>query len=143
MDINEIAQYVELGSARSVTIDRSLAKNYPGYVREIIIMRGFLVRIEFNVYDHDCGGLSFYFKYSDYETLVLSLEHYLDKKIENWTNISKTGFYPSIEDEYNIEISGKVLINDFLNDNVILPREYLEKYLPVGYWEELYHNRTQ
>ena len=143
MNINEIEQYVDLSSARSITIDRSLAKNYPGYVREIVIMKGFLVRLEFNVYDYDCGGLTFYFKYSDYEALILSLEHYLDKKIENWININKTGFYPSIEEHFDIELTGKALLYDFLNDNIILPRDYLEKYLPEGYWKDLYYKINQ
>ena len=138
MDVNEIIQYVELSSAKSVIIDRNLMKNYLGYVRESVIMNGFVVRLEFNVYNHEYGGLKFYFKYTDYKALILSLEDYLGKKIENWENISKSGFYPFLKDYPDIEISSKALKHDFLNDKLVLPKNYLEKSLPEGYWKDLY-----
>lgn len=137
MDKSEIIQYVEMSRARSVIIDRTPLEKYLGYVREITIFPESVVHVEFNVYDHDEGGIEFYFKYENDDLLILSLEKYLNKKIEGWENITKTGYYPDIHIPYDIHKSGESLTTDFLNDRLELPSGYLEKEITSRYFNEL------
>jgi len=129
MDKNEIIQYVEFGRNKSIIVDRSLLKNYHGHVRDTYIIYDFTVAIEFNLYNYDEGGLTFRFKYADYDSLISSLENYLGKKIEHWENFSKTGNYPIIDEinDNDIKLAGEKIKDDFANNKLELPKNYSQK----------------
>jgi len=139
MDIEEINQYVETGRMKNIIIDRSCIERYPGYVRETVIIQNFTVQIAFNVYNHEYGGLTLYFKYLGYDTMIPSLENYLFQEITQWENINRTGFYPIIKDPFEIKVSSELLKIDFIDNKLQLPHDYIKKILPQGYWNDLYN----
>ena len=143
MSIEEIIQYIEMSSIKSIIVDRSGLIKYPGYIREMVIAQKYVVRLEFNIYNQEYGGLKLYFHYSEYRSLISSLESYLDKSIEQWENINKTGFYPTISEPYNISVSDQLLKNDFTSNNLALPKGYSKKIIPEGYWKDLYDEKNR
>lgn len=138
MDKEEIIRYIETSRNKSVIIDRSLLEEYQRYVREIVITKKDTIRIEFNTYNHEYGGLTLYFKYLNFDVLISSIEKYLNKNIENWENISKTGYYPVLDEKADNTETKRDLKEDFISDKIKLPDDYVEKILPDGYWNTLY-----
>jgi len=138
MDREEIIRYIETSRNKSVIVERSLLDEYRQYVREIVITKEDTIRIEFNTYNQEYGGLTFFFKYLNFDMLISSLEKYLNKEVKNWENISKTGYYPFLDEKPDKNESERDLEEDFISDNIKLPDNYVEKILPDGYWKTLY-----
>ena len=137
MTKEEVSQYIAVSSGKSVIVERCQMEQYPGYIREVVICPECEVCLEFNVYEYEYGGLTFYLKYSDYDVLISSLEDYFNKPLSEWENITKTGFYPTIYDIFDIKRSGELLRSDFVSNQIKLPERYATKRIPEGYWKDL------
>lgn len=140
MNKNDIMQHLIVGRSKAIIIEQKRSKEYPGYVRTITIMRENIVRIEFEEYGWDEGGITYYVQFDTIEKLIESLEEYLGKTIENWDNINKTGTYPeenNDDESVNKTLSDKKIIEDMLSDKIKLPKNGNHTWMPNGYWKEL------
>ena len=141
MEVGDLLRYIEMSRSRSVIVDRSIPQEYPGYVRTVTVMPDGVIRVEFETYGCDEGGITYFIKYADYEALVKSLEEYFMKKIDHWENISRTGFYPD-----QIEVSDMGLVHrkiqaDLVNGKIQYKQNGIKTWLPDGYWKRLLQNK--
>lgn len=137
MELNSLIQHMKLSRNKSVIVDRCIPKEYPGYVRTITIMQNSIVRVEFEVYGYDEGGIIYFIQYLDYECLVKNLEEYLTKKIDDWDNINQTGFYPEEMTVNDIDTIHKKIKTDLINKRISLPLGGIKIWMPDGYWKRL------
>ena len=137
MDKEEIMQYINLGKDKSICIYRGLSPIYPGFVREIIVMREMALKVEYNSYGYDEGGLAIKFFYNDYDKLFAAIAEYIGKPIELCENISKSGWYPELIQEVDYNESSKKLISDLINNTLSLPSGWETYEIPEGYWKDL------
>jgi len=137
MDKQEILRYLETSRAKSICVDRQLLKQYSGYVRDITIMKETVLRIEFNEYDYDEGGLGIKVYYNTFDELLYALEEYTGKCITDMDNISKSGWYPELEQEVNFDESGLRFKQDLIDKKIELPKGGIKYEIPIGYWKDL------
>ena len=137
MTNNEIDSYIKVGSKKSICVDRQLIKKYLGYVRDLIIMNDFILKVEFNTYGYDEGGLIIKVYFNDFDSLIKSAEEYIGSTINDWDNISKTGWYPVLEEEVDFKESGLKLKHDYINEFLYLPKDGVKYEIPDGYWKRL------
>lgn len=79
MELIGLIQHMEVSRSKTIIIDRSLLNQYTGYVRTITIKSGDIVKVEFEVYGYDEGGITYFIQYENIDILVKSLEDYLEK----------------------------------------------------------------
>ncbi len=138
MELSDIKRYFIVGAAGSVTVYCDLCREYIGYVKTITIMSEQRVQIEYEVYGYDEAGITYDIEYDSFDILVKSLEEYLGKKSNEWNIINQTGYYPDEpEMEYDRDESHKLIIQDFMNDKIYLPR-YGKVTIREGYWKRLH-----
>lgn len=137
MDKNEVLKYIEVGSTNSICVDRRLLKRYPGFVRDIIVMKGFVLKIEFNTYGYDEGGLIIKIYYEDNDTLIDSLEKFLKLCIQDWKNISKTNWYPELNEDIDFIKASFKLKQELANDKLPLPSNGIKYEIANGYWRDI------
>lgn len=140
MEKEEIFRYITVGSGSSISIDRRELSQYPGIIRELIIRKNTELQINFldqNNLALDEGEITFYFHYETYERLFQAAEEYLEMKLENWTNYSRTGWYPDTE-EIQTNNSWNHLVADFAARTLKFPKEYIECRIASLYWNALY-----
>lgn len=137
MELDGLIQYIKMSRNKSVIVDQCIPEEYPGYVRTITIMQNSIVRVEFEVYGCDEGGITYFVQYFDYECLVKNLEEYLAKKIEDWDNINQSGFYPKEITVNNIDTIHKKIKTDLINKRISLPFGGIKIWMPDGYWKRL------
>lgn len=137
MDKEEIMRYIELGSTKSVCINREMSNLYPGFVVDIIIMNDAIVNVEYNSYGYNEGGLEFKLYYPNYDKLLYELSNYVGKPIEQWENISKSGWYPKLNKSDNFEEAANKLKTDLINNTIWLPNGWIKCEIPEGYWKDL------
>jgi len=142
MEISDIKRYLITGSSRTVTVYYELCKEYIGYVKTITIMSEQLVQIEYDVYGYDEAGITYDIEYDNFETLIKSLQEYIGESSNKWNIINQTGYYPDRPQiEYDINEIHKLIVQDFVNDKMILPR-YGKVRIKEDYWKELYDNKV-
>jgi len=95
MNIQEIASYLSVSSASSVVVDCTVIESLGGMVRTTTIFPEVKVRMEFESWGHEEGGIYFTAEYDILPSLVAALETYFGSPIRNWKNISRTGYYPN------------------------------------------------
>ncbi|MCT4597247.1 MAG: hypothetical protein N4A50_05140 [Vallitalea sp.] len=137
MTKNEIINYIKVGRAKSVCVDIRLVDNYPGYVREIVIMEESILKIEFNIYDFDEGGLVIEIIYDDFDKMICKIEEYIGLYIEDWKNVNKTGWYPELKEKVDFKQSGLILKQDLVTKNLLLPLGGVQYEIRCGYWRDL------
>jgi hypothetical protein len=137
MDKHEIISYIEIGRAKSVCVDRRLLEQYPGFVRDITIMKEMVLKIEFNVFEYDEGGLTIKVYYNDFDKLLSAVEQYTGIPIEHWENISKSGWYPELEREVDFTLSGIKLKHNLIDKTLALPTGGAKYEIPEGYWKDI------
>lgn len=138
MDVKQLRNLLNLGRTRTVVIYCDLCVDYIGYVKTITIMNEKKVRLEYNTYGYDEGGLTFFVEYEDFDTLIKSMQEYLGSDINQWKNISLTSDYPlELERDFDINISYELIIHDLLNNELKLPK-YGNIIMKEGYWKNLY-----
>lgn len=137
MDKYEIVNYIKVGKNKSICIDRRLVDNYPGFVRDIIIMSDIIVKVEFNIYDYDEGGLSIKIFYHDFDQLIRAIEDYINVRIKNWVNISKTDWYPTLDRDVDLDKSALKIKQDLVSKTLALPLGGIKYEIPEGYWKDL------
>lgn len=104
MDLAEINRYLATGSEPYVCISRQYFTDDLNKLREIYIGKDNLVKLEFNTWGYDEGGLIIEFNYADEHSMIASLENFLQIPIENWENFNKIGNYPSEKNYKKMEI---------------------------------------
>lgn len=137
MDKNEIIKYIEVGSQKSICVDRRLLDQYPGYVRDITIMKGNVIKVDFNIHGYDEGGLNIKVHYDNFDKLLSALQEYLGTTINNWKNINQSGYYPTLEEEIDLKSSRIKFKYDFVNKTISLPLHGIRYQMPEGYWKDL------
>lgn len=137
MTKNEIINYIKVGKTKSVCVDIRLVDNYPGFVIEIVIMEGLIIKIEFNVYDFDEGGVVIKISYDNFDNMLNAIEEYTGFNIEDWENINKTGWYPDLEGNADFKQSGLMLKQDLISKNLSLPLGGVKYEVLGGYWRDL------
>ncbi|EGO61783.1 hypothetical protein [Acetonema longum] len=137
MNKDEIIRYIKLGRNKSICVDRRLLDQYAGHVRDVTIMDDATLMIEFNVYEYDEGGLTINVYYNDYDTLINAVQEYIGLNIEMWENISKSGWYPILEEEVDFNQSDSKLKHDLVNKTLLLPPNGNIYQIPSGYWKDL------
>lgn len=139
MDVKQLRNLLKLGSTRTVVIYCDLCIDYIGYVKTITIMNEKTVRLEYNTYGYDEGGLTYFVEYEDFGTLLKSMQEYLESDINKWKNISLTSDYPQeLERNFDINITHRLIIHDLLNNKLKLPK-YGNITMKEGYWKHLYN----
>lgn len=137
MELNGLIQHMRMNESKTITIDCDMSKEYPGYVRTITIKNDNTIRVEFEVYGYDEGGITFFIQYKNFELLIYSLEKYLEKEIEEWDNINQSGHYPEAID-CDIRQTNKIIKLDLVNDNIKLPVSGDKIWIPDGFWKKLH-----
>ena len=137
MTKDEILKYIQIGSTRAVCIDRCLLDQYPGYVREVIIMQDTILKVEFNQYGYDEGGLSIKVYYDEFDKLINAAQNYIGADIERWENINRTDWYPHFEKKVDYNESGLKLKYDLKNKTLSLPENGIKYQIPDGYWKKI------
>ena len=94
MELAGLIRYMEMSRAKTITVDCSLSTEYSGYVWTITIQPDNIVRVEFEVYGYDEGGITYYIQYRNFDGLIKNLEKYLGKNLIDWENVNQTGNYP-------------------------------------------------
>lgn len=138
MDIEEIVNYIKMGKAKSICIDRIILNEYSGFVRDLIIMDKMIVKVEFNVYGYDVGGFSIKIYYSDFDLLINSIEDYTGKKVAEWMNVTKNNWYPDLKQKNDFDQSGLKFKRDLAEKKLNLPKGGISYVIPEGYWKDLY-----
>jgi len=133
----KIINYLTVGNTKSICIDKCLTDEYPGYVRETTIMSGNIVRVEFNNYGYDEGGLTIKVYYKDLDELLTAIQEFIGAKIEDWENYNVTGGYPTLEQEVDFESSGKKLKEDLVKKTIKIPLNGCKNEIPEGYWKDI------
>lgn len=108
MTADEIKNYIELGKWASVCVDIKELPEYPNYVRAIVFYRNNRVCVEFYplIFDVHGATVSYCGKFDSIQEAVNSVEFFLEKSVEEWTNYNKSGEFPIYVDEQsNLEIS--------------------------------------
>ena len=125
MSKEEIIKYINLSRYKCVCVEVRLAPEFPGFVRSIIIKPHNIVRIEFDSYGIEEGGIYYTGKYPSLDALVESLENYLSVPLEKWENCTKTGSYPEVQQAANM-LEGQLKIAKAVETrSVPLPKESL------------------
>ena len=137
MNIEEIKKYLSLGNTKSVCVNRQLSLYYEGFVIDITIQKDNVLKQEFNTHGFDEGGLVIFFKYENLDNMITSVESYLGKKLADWENISKTGYYPELDRDVDFTNSGIKIKSDLVEGKIRTPKGWNESYMPVGYWKNL------
>ncbi len=60
MELSGLIQHMEMSRSKTITVDCSLSMEYSGYVRTITIKPNNIVKIEFEVYGYDEGGITYF-----------------------------------------------------------------------------------
>ncbi|MCP4179262.1 MAG: hypothetical protein GY756_15995, partial [bacterium] len=134
---DEIVRYLKAGRTKSVCVDRCLCNTYPGYVRDITIRDQNMINVEFNIYGYNEGGLLIEITYDRFDILLSSVGKYIDKSIDKWKNINKTGWYPTIEQEIDFNDSGIKLELDLAEKKLSLPKGGNQYTIPSDYWRDI------
>lgn len=143
MQLTNLIQYMKLSKSKMVVVDCELCKDYLGYVRTITIMEETLVKIEFDVYNYDEAGLTYFIKYENFELLIKSLEEYLEKKLDEWEIINVTGYYPERPlINYDINKTHKIIKHDLIYNKIKLPN-YGHIQIKEGYWKDIYDKKIK
>lgn len=137
MDIEEIMSFIQVGRSKSICVDRCLMKQYPGFVRDIVILDDCILRVEFNVYDSEEGGLIIKIAYKNYDLLINAISQYINNPLERWENISKTGWYPELSENVDYNESGRQLKGDLVGKRLQLPEGGSSYEIPQGYWRDI------
>lgn len=137
MNEKEILNYIDMSRNKSICIDRCLLEKYPGYVREITIMKDKILKVEFNVYGYDEGGLIIKVYYEDYNKLFNAVQEFINIGIQEWENFSKSDWYPNLEDEVDFDYSGLMLKQDLINKTLSIPKDGARYEIPLGYWKDV------
>lgn len=143
MDLTSLLQQMAMNRSKTVTIDCSAPKEYPGYVRTITIAQDNIARVEFEVHGYDEGGITYFIEYENVETLVKMMEQYLGKGIADWENINQTGSYPDKVDVDDLEAVHQRIENDMVNDQIKIPLGGMKTWKPGGYWKKLYDKNRE
>ena len=143
MNKTEIINYLEAGRTQSVCVHRCLLDKYQGFVREITIMKNNIIKTEFNVYECDEGELRIKAYYKSLDKLINALEDYIGENIENWNNITKSGWYPQLNEEVDFNQSGLELKRDLVNKTLQLPQDAVKYEIPEGYWKDLFDGKIK
>lgn len=138
MDIKGLCAHLKMNGSKTVTIACDNCEKYPGYVRTITIKQDNMVRIEFEVYGYDEGGITYFIQYSDFKGLIDSLEKYLNKTIEEWNIVNQTGYYPEPV-VCDLSQTNQSIKKDFVNNLIELPQFGIGLWMPDGYWKDLYN----
>ena len=128
MNIKELENYIELGNWASVCVDIKELPHYAGHARTIVFYRNNRVCVEFYPLVFDVHGalIDYCGEFVSLEDAVNSIESFMGKPIEDWTNYNKTGDYPIyVDKESSVNISEdsyKRLVKDAGDRNIDLPQ---------------------
>ena len=143
MNITEIGKYLTSGSTKSVCVSRKLSDRYQGFVRDLTIHENCMVSIEYNTYGYDEGGLTILMHYASQEALIESLEKYIGANLDDWDNVSRSGFYPSSPGgDVDFDSSGKCLKQDLFNKTLDIPQNWESMDVLGDYWIGIYEGKT-
>ncbi|GLS24783.1 hypothetical protein [Marinibactrum halimedae] len=143
MNINEIENYLNSGSTKSICIDRRLSDTYEGFVRDLVIKRDQTLSVEYNTYGYDEGGLVLLLKYENFELLIKSIECYLGLKLTEWMNVNKSGYYPDNPKIVDFDVSGRLLKQHLFDHEIDFPKGWMNMELPSDYWAGIYNRRIK
>lgn len=120
MSIDEIKNYIANGS---VCVDVSTTQ-YSGFVRKIAFYSRNRVCIEFVGYliDDSESGYEFCHSFLSVEDAVASIEDYLNKPVETWTNHTKTGDFPLMKFPIDLKEGHKKLREDIIDKKILIPK---------------------
>lgn len=137
MELTGLIRHMEMSRTKSIIIDCSLSAKYSGYVRTITIKHNNIVKIEFEVYGYDEGGITYFIQYKNIDILIKSLEKYLGKDLVDWENVSQTGYYPEQPNNWEKGGADEKIKVDLISNNIDLPLNGMRTWMPEGYWKNL------
>lgn len=140
MELAGLIRYMEMSRAKTITVDCSLSTEYSGYVWTITIQPDNIVRVEFEVYGYDEGGITYYIQYRNFDGLIKNLEKYLGKNLIDWENVNQTGNYPERPGNWEKENADEKIKIDLVSNNIKLPLNGIRTWMPEGYWKNLHDN---
>ncbi len=141
MNYNEIESYLTVGSTKSLCVDRKLSIKYQGFVRDLTIVDKLKVSIEYNTYGYNEGGLTIILLYNSQEKLIDSLEKFIGTTMDEWENITRSGFYPDSPSNIDFELSCKILKADLSNKCVDIPKGWADMKVLGNYWSDIYEGK--
>lgn len=127
MTIDEIKNHIELGKWASVCVDLRELSEYPNYARAVVFYRNNRICVEFYplVFDVHNATIDYCCEFGSLEDAVDSVEEFLEKPVEDWTNYNKKGAFPIyIDEQSEREISPEVyerLMRDACDRKINLP----------------------
>jgi hypothetical protein len=142
MDQIEIDKYLQVGSNRSICVDRRVLHRYPGLVRDVRLKGVADVLVEINSHGYDEGGLIIRLVYTNIAEAISALEDYLEKPLSEWENVTKTDSYPHAIPNANLQLSGVLLKEDLKKWQLDLPKNWLSREVAQGYWRDVIEGRA-
>ncbi len=140
MTKEEIEAYLNVGKGKEVVVEISVIESLGGMVRTVTIREHCQVRIEFESWGYDEGGIYYIADYSELDSLVIALEQYFGKDISKWKNHTKTGDYP---DKIDVENISSVQIGKaFRSDSALLPKFGEYTLQGCSYWKSIIENKN-
>jgi len=106
MFLEELIQKLQFSPAHAVVVDRSLSPIYPGFVRSVELCEDNTARISIEPYGFDDAGVDLVGKYADLQRLVVGIEGYLGRQLEDWSDCDLIAVYPSRPENLESIIQG-------------------------------------
>ncbi len=121
MTFDEVSTHTANGS---VCVDIISTPQYSGFVRKVIFYPRNRVCIEFVGKDvgEDESGYEYCCTFSSLNEAIRSIEQFLDKPLSNWTNHTRSGTRPRIQEPTNIKTGHELLKGDIIRSRIPLPR---------------------
>ena len=144
MNIEELENYIEL-SSWAVCVDLKELPDYPSFLRAVIFYCNNRVCVEFHplVLNVDEETVSYCGQFNSLKEAVNSIEFFLGKSIQEWTNYNKSGGFPIYVDEQSdleiIQDSYERLMQDACDKKISLPDKGNFKLD----WKMHFQNRSQ
>lgn len=121
MTEDEIQRHLTTGASRSVAVDVRIVPGLSGWVRTVFICSPNRVRIEFDQWGVDEGGVYFEGKYPSLPEIVQALEAFLGQRVAEWHNFTQSGRYPVEPGNENSEGSDLSIRDALRSRSIALP----------------------
>ncbi len=141
MNLPELLAYVRLSKYHSMSIERITMDKYPGIMREISIINAHEIAVEFldkfSLIENE-GEITFYLEYENEDAMVLSLERFIGKKLEDWSSYNNKDWtdIPSVSNSVLAESWRKLQV-DFVNNKIEFPHGEKDFFISDLYWRAL------
>ncbi|MBW2661650.1 MAG: hypothetical protein JRD93_06620 [Deltaproteobacteria bacterium] len=135
MTLDEIKAQLKVGYTHEVCPDSLWFPDYPGYVRKVFIRQGYLVSVEYELYNMDEGGAYFQAKFFSLEDAVKCVERYIGKRRVEWKNEAYKDHSLDVPQKVEFSLGHKRLAEAIRHKSIKLP-SVGEFELVSTYWKQ-------